>query len=206
MNPDPVAAGGWGARISGWSSLPPVRWRWDPVFPALLNPCLLALASHTHGTRLSTGSSQRTAPTPCGEGSPPPSPGCDSRHGPLHRDTVLASKSSGIWRNRSTLFLSPSPGHGFPPAIPTHCPLPAGAGEELRMRGRGGGCSPLPASRHPQGRWPPRSTAGDKPAPAPPSSGQGKTGTGVQQSRFPTRYSGPGRFTGCVNTRRVCSL
>ena len=137
LNPDPVAAGVWGARISGWSSLPPVRWRWDPVFPALLNPCLLALASHTHGARLSTGSSQRTAPTPCGEGSPPPSPGCDSRHGPLHRDTVLASKSSGIWRNLSTLFLSPSPRHGFPPAIPTHCPLPAGAGEEREARAWG---------------------------------------------------------------------
>ncbi len=59
-----------------------------------------------------------------------------------------------------------NPGHGFPSAIATHCPRPSWAGEEAEGRaGWGlhrmvlrdsdrGGCSPLPASRHPDGDVP----------------------------------------------------
>ena len=63
-----------------------------------------------------------------GGGKRPPSP---SASPPMAISTTV--HCMGISRER--------PGHGFPPGIATHGPLPReGAGEERRRRGRGGGC------------------------------------------------------------------
>ena len=141
-----------------------------------------------------------------GRGARPPPP--DAIVATVHCIGTLSSLlrvlvSGGIGQPCSSL---PAPDMAFPRLSPRTAPFLRGRGRSSECAGGVGDAPPLPASRHPQGRWPPRSTAGDKPAPAPSSSGQEKTGTGVQQSRFPARYSGPGRFTGCVSTRRVCSL